>query len=338
MAEAIHLLGLPQKHKESHIEDLHRKWYLADEGSWVHRNPIPYGEWTRHYKAGGNAPFPIHGNWATMDDGWAIYDHDEKVFYVWFAGNRVGLSQFRIGLCKIDPTDDTVTWLNNDNPIFDPLTGYSHIRYPTVIYDKDDQKYHMAIMAYNTTTLKWNILALESSYKDTGWTYNPSSPIIGGTNQNYLTPSWERVGDAVFCYVQDRNGASPYPTDLWYAKGSSRYTTFQEYPGNPVWTPGTETWESGGVGNCTFSWIFGVFFFVYGGYYSATSWQIGLAVGTTGWSYTRYPWNPILARGGSAFDWNSLSPRCLVRVEDTFYLWYNGHDGFVWQLGYAHLK
>jgi len=306
-----------------------RKWYLADEGSWIGRYPhLIYGSWTRQNN--GNPILPVHGNWTQIYDGCWLWDNNEKVFYIWYGGWHTPSNSARIGYAKYDPAANTLTYLNNDNPV--SVSGY--VRYPSVI--KDGSTYHLAYMRFSGSV--WEGIFHAYSTDGINWTVDPTTPIVS----THYCPSWLRLGDS--CYLLGGSIATPTTIGCFLGKGATRYTTVTAFSGNPILTGGgAGAWDEF-LSNPFLYWCFGVFYLGYSGRPNMTpfSWKGGLSVSSSGWAYSKYPWNPNIEPGSSGkFDDAHVALRSIVRIEDKFHALYSGaspQTGSTWQLGYLTLE
>lgn len=70
--------------------------------------------------------------------------------------------------------------------------------------------------------------------------------------------------------------------------------------------------------------------------YDGTTWQIGYATSEDGENWTKHASNPVLTPGSSG-QWDDEQVRMPSVYYDgnTYHMWYAGHDGSHWQIGYA---
>ena len=108
--------------------------------------------------------------------------------------------------------------------------------------------------------------------------------------------------------------------------------TWSKSESNPVFSPSSPgAWDSGAVLSGTCMLKEGSTYKLYywgwpsGGFNTYPYWKIGLATSTDRITWTRHPYNPILA-GGGADTWNVgvLEPHVL-KLGDWYYMWYQGN-------------
>src|SRR4030042_3246464 len=118
-------------------------------------------------------------------------------------------------------------------------------------------------------------------------------------------------------------------------------TEWTKHPGNPGMLPGFATeWDEEFIGfgtviyhnNNYHMWYTGDLF-PYGG-------QIGHAISDDGIIWTKDINNPVLDTGPEgSWDESGIAMPCVMVIDDTFHMWYNGHrgnlDNFDFQVGHA---
>ena len=70
--------------------------------------------------------------------------------------------------------------------------------------------------------------------------------------------------------------------------------------------------------------------------HDGTNTRIGYATSNNGTSWTKYASNPVLNLGASGtWDDTNLQYLTVIKDESTYKMWYSGHDGTKWRIGYA---
>jgi len=70
--------------------------------------------------------------------------------------------------------------------------------------------------------------------------------------------------------------------------------------------------------------------------HDGTNTRIGYATSNNGTSWTKYASNPVLNLGaGGTWDNTNLQYLTVIKDESTYKMWYSGHDGTKWRIGYA---
>jgi VCBS repeat-containing protein len=100
-------------------------------------------------------------------------------------------------------------------------------------------------------------------------------------------------------------------------------------PANPVLTP-TQTWEGGNVG-VPMAWKEGSTWYML--YRGGSPNVIGLATSTDAVNWTKSEANPVLVGDSGAWDDTALDPWGVIKVDDTYYMWYNTIGGAPGQNG-----
>jgi predicted GH43/DUF377 family glycosyl hydrolase len=115
-------------------------------------------------------------------------------------------------------------------------------------------------------------------------------------------------------------------------------TKWRRYASNPVLAPGASgAWDSDSsqfyVG-CVLR--DGSEYKMYYQGYDGSRYKIGLATSTDGVTFTKYASNPILSTGASG-SWESkvLGGPTVLKIGDTYKMWYHGGDGSRTKIGYA---
>jgi len=127
---------------------------------------------------------------------------------------------------------------------------------------------------------------------------------------------------------------------------SSDGINWTKHPNNPIFTTGTNTWDSHYVQDPHVINDNGVYYMWYGGNdVEGYGQQVGLATSNDGIAWTKSPMNPVLQKG-SANDWdaNTASFPSVLKGDNSYEMWYTGKDiaelvendlDYYWELGYA---
>ena len=139
------------------------------------------------------------------------------------------------------------------------------------------------------------------------------------------------VAGLIYCYYSGYNGAD-YATGLAISYDGG--ATFTKYSGNPILSASL-SWEASSV---QFPVVLYDLFETdsskrwkmwYGAGISSIQGQggIGYAYSSDGLSWTKYAGNPVLTPGGGAWESAAQLPGAVVRLGNTYYLFYNGSSG-----------
>ena len=112
-------------------------------------------------------------------------------------------------------------------------------------------------------------------------------------------------------------------------------------PQGPVFTPSESGWDSLSLVTPRIFTEEGIFVMAYAGDHQEKDYptQFGFAFSKDLREWIRYPGNPVFS-GGVPGSWESKAiwfPE-ILKVDDTYYLWYEGNDGKVSQVGMATTK
>ena len=105
-----------------------------------------------------------------------------------------------------------------------------------------------------------------------------------------------------------------------------------------IFSPSTEGWDSLSVVTPRIFFDEGIYILIYAGDNEEKDYpkNFGIAFSKDLLSWTRYPGNPILS-SGSQGSWESRAiwfPE-ILKVNENYYLWYEGYDGKCSQVGLA---
>jgi len=161
---------------------------------------------------------------------------------------------------------------------------------------------------------------------------------FGRRSASRATPGSARfsaMGLALMMLVGPLLAIAVLPVDLSVAARTSD-RKFVRYSNNPVLSNGTGVeWDNRTIlTNCFLQEGGGFRLYYTGG--NGTMTAIGLVNSTDAKQWTRYSGNPILGSGpGGSWDQNGTSDACVLKDGSTYKMWFAGHNGTAWQIGYA---
>ncbi len=264
---------------------------------------------------------------------------DEGIYKMWYSGSD-GV-YFRIGYAT---SPDGTTWTRHaSNPVIDlGINGTwddYHVAYPHVI--KDNGVYKMWYSGYNSTN--WRI-GYATSSDGINWTKYVSNPVVnlgsGGT--------WDDM-HLVSARVLKENGNT---YKMWYSgNAGTRYRigyaistngiSWAKSGFNPVVNIGSSNaWDDDQVYlPMVMREDDGTYKMWYTGH-DSTNTRIGFASSANGTSWTKYESNPVVNIGanGTWDDLHAYSPSVLRNSEGLYEMWYAGHNGSNWKIGYASVR
>jgi len=141
-----------------------------------------------------------------------------------------------------------------------------------------------------------------------------------------------RIGSLYYCVYFD--GA----TDTIHLLTSNDGVTWEDY-GQIIGLGGAGDWDEIQVNYCNIFWSMGVWYAFYQGRDSGGIRRFGIATSSDGFTYTKYPKNPIIALGETG-DYDQTfctAPTGLLYVDGSYYLWYNGFDGTTYRILLAYM-
>ncbi len=123
--------------------------------------------------------------------------------------------------------------------------------------------------------------------------------------------------------------------------GSGNPGEWDRYAGNPLITEGPPgAWDDHGATFASVIWdnAEGEFRMYYHGFTSAgaAAHQVGMATSTDGLNWTKYPGNPIVTPGPSAWDNHSVRVPMVWKEGTDYHMIYTGYNGSAFQVGYAY--
>ncbi len=166
---------------------------------------------------------------------------------------------------------------------------------------------------------------------------SPGNPVLslgppGYWDDYYVyTPTILYDGIIYHMWYEGRDGTS---FGIGYAT-SPDCITWTKSGSNPLLTSGPSPWESQGIGHPTVIYNGTTYQMWYGGVDGSTI-RIGYATSPEGITWTKYAGNPVLDVGpsGSWDEFIACGPMVLYNGT-TYQMWYHGHDGSNYRIGYA---
>ena len=236
-------------------------------------------------------------------------------------------------------SSDGVIWTKyNGNPIIDagPAGSWddSGVVQNTVI--KDGSTFKMWYAASDGT---YNRIGYATSSDGKSWTKYASNPVMDVGGPGAFDRQW------TFCpYVLRENGIYK----MWYAgsDGSSTWRigyaesndglNWTKYAYNPVLNVGGPgAWDSAMVITPRVLNISGSYKMWYTGHPGDHD-SIGYATSPDGKSWTKYPYNPIMAGTGSGWEQSANTHPVVLYNGTTYRMWYGGvQSSYIWRFGYA---
>lgn len=173
--------------------------------------------------------------------------------------------------------------------------------------------------------------------QNTNWTDYTNNPILSPQN-NY----WDYDGVSE-CKILYDNGvfkmwylglADGGVANVGYAESSDGISWSRPYS-NPVLTPGNYgEWDASSIGPGAIIKENGEYKMYYVGWSDQNSnWDIGLATSPDGINWTKYSGNPILY-GTTGWEYQ-IVPSAVVKINDTYYLYYYGRNYPEYKIGLA---
>ncbi|UCH90156.1 MAG: hypothetical protein JSV49_05840 [Thermoplasmata archaeon] len=263
--------------------------------------------------------------------------HNGKIYQMWYAshdGSKVTVSYAT--------SRDGLTWKKySKNPVLDigPLNSWddTHVDAPTVIYD--GSQYKMWYVGDDGTTTR---IGYANSTDGITWTKNSSNPVLdigsaGAWDSDYIHhPTVLYNGTTYQMWYAGYNGTS---TRIGYAT-SHNETNWTKNANNPVLKNGSSgSWDDAHVSTPTVIYEDSKYKMWYTGYSDALNRVIGYAISSDGTNWTKLVGNPVLGFGpaGSWDDTYTFGPTVLEK-DMTKKMWYSGHDGATWRIGYAEME
>jgi hypothetical protein len=248
------------------------------------------------------------------------------------------------------------------NPVFDPT---AKAYYPSVVYDANGFSGHGDSAIYKMWFGSDSGVGYAYSNDGISWTEG-ANPVSGLTNAHHPVVKYFSGGFPGKNSGSNPNGATMYYR-IWYWDTAKLYTVeairYAESPDGinwyndqplqngavPIVTGTWPDWNRGSYGPCDVlynptasnsgtDWTFMM-------YYDGTTGgdeAIGLAFSSDGVTWTGYDRNidgradPVLSGSGSGWDKNYVSRCTVLKVGNSYHMWYSGGDGSMDQgIGYA---
>jgi len=308
----------------------HRPYNIVDEPSWIRTYALPRGQWTKVQSGkvldvGASGKFDdnkIDNPSVLLIDG---------IYKMWYTGHD-GATK-RIGLAH---STDRVTWVrqNDGDCVLDLGAGGKfddeQVAYPSVLFD--GTTYHM--WYGGNDGFNWRI-GYATSPDGITWTRQNSGDCVldlgaGGSwdDTHAFTPVVYKLGKEYYMVYVGYSATPKFQIGVAFCKNGDG-TTWQKYSANPVISKSASGWDSTRVLYIGFYWDQGVFYVLYAGWITGGDYQIGITFSGDGQTFVKYDANPIFLASATGTDWDHWkeSP-CIVRVDETFYMWYAGaQDG-----------
>lgn len=318
---------------------MYKMWYSGWDGSnWRIGYAISTDGtiWTK-YAINPVLNLGLAESWDDFSVQGASMIKDENIHRMWYTGCD-GLKQ-RIGHA-VSP--DSINWTKRAvNPVLDIGKSGEWNSYdvysPSVL--KEDNVYKMWYTGNDGVNSR---IGYAWSSDGIVWTEESSNPVLDLGSPG----AWDDYYVYFATVLRD-----PLSGDLlmWYSgydenvgriglANSSDGVLWTKNASNPILDVGNG-WEALGVGGpsvlydsdeLTFKWK--MWYQGYDGIY----WRIGYAVSEDGATWLRHPYNPVLNLGpsGSWDDRHVYYPH-VVKDDSLYRMWYTGHDGTNWRVGYA---
>ncbi len=295
----------------------------TDKDNWtkVAANPVldlgPPGSWDDDHVYGATVLF------------------DGTTYHMWYHGFD-GLNP-RIGYAT---SPDSIIWTKSgSNPVLDigPPGSWddNSVSHPTVLYD--GATYHLWYSAADGSKIR---IGYANSSDGLTWTKYAGNPVLdvgppGSWEDNILHCPMVLYDGATYHMWYQGHDDSNYR--IGYATSLDRIT-WTKYAGNPVLDLGPlGSWEDTHVLEPMVLYDGTTYYMWYGAGDGSNS-RIGFATSSDGIIWTKNPANPVLDLGppGSWDDFFVSGPTVLYDGA-TYHMWYEGHDGANYRVGYANL-
>jgi len=308
----------------------HREWGWADEQGWKHSIYIPYSR-ANWIDIPENPILDVGepGAWDDAEVQVADVVYVNRTFYLYyFAHNGTGWVYSKIGLATSKDGISFTKYANN--PIITPPGTYTGVQHGAVLYDvkETDPSNRWKFFASLTggeagTTPPWH-LGYWTSPDGISWTYKGTL-----TPPNYSRcPAIFRMGNAYWLFYDDRNIGN---AEIRLAVTRGFYLWYDGGVVIPLGAAGE--WDAVQLAYAGLFWNLGVWYLGYSGH-DGTSFRIGMATSSDGFTFTKYPMNPIqdLGPAGSWYDLHIVRPAWLM-MEDQFIMFASGNDGTRFRIG-----
>ncbi len=322
----------------------YKMWFSGHDGSrW--RIGFATGAYGSKFKKEPSNPVlnlgPL-GSWDDYGIGAPSILYQNGTYKMWYVGTEGGPNTDKIGYAT---SSDGLVWSKYyQNPVLKPSPPETWddtlVGYPSVIFNGAEY-----LMYYNAITFVGDPngkIGIANSSDGINWIKYPLNPIID------LGPpgSWDdsSIHD---CSVVYHDGlyrmwftGSPSggidAAEIGYATSLDGYN-WSKYPGNPVFNKGGGgAWDSSLVALPSVWYDGNEYHLWYTGRDAGGNFKFGYANSDDGINWTKNPDNPILSPG-SGGSWDNLlilSPN-VVKINNSFRMWYGGSDGSQDRIGHA---
>jgi uncharacterized delta-60 repeat protein len=283
------------------------------------------------------------GAGGTWDDthiyGSSVIRDSDGTYKMWYSGHDG--SNLRIGYAT---SSDGINWSKySGNPVLDLGAGGSwestHVGYPVVMRDSDGT-YKMWYAGHDGST--WRI-GYATSSDGINWNKYSGNPVLnlgaGGSwdDAHVLTGKVIKENGIYKMWYSGHNGSN---WRIGYAT-SSDGINWSKYSGNPVLNLGAGgSWDDAHVYiSSVIKDRDGTYKMWYTGH-SGSNTRIGYATSSDGINWSKYSGNPVLnlGAGGSWDDVHVYGPMVMKDGDGRYRLWYAGHDGSNWRIGYGYVQ
>jgi predicted GH43/DUF377 family glycosyl hydrolase len=275
----------------------------------------------------------VPGSWDDILAKFPRVIHDGVTYHMWYTGND-GTNN-RIGHAT---SSDGYQWTKDGaNPVLDLGSpgswDQSAVYFSSVIYNGSG--FQMWFSGDNGSNIR---IGYATSPDGVTWTRYAGNPVLdiglpGSWDEKHVFHP-EILYDGMTYHLW-YNGQSGLEPEIGYAS-SPDGVTWTKYPGNPVLKIGPPgSWDSARVRDASVYHDGSVFHMWFSGA-DGPGGQIGHAVSSDGINWTKDPGNPVIVVGspGRWDDFTIYTPSVLVEGS-TYRMWFTGHSGSTWMIGYA---
>jgi len=201
-----------------------------------------------------------------------------------------------------------------------------------ILYEpnEDSRKYKQFYTGYNSGPSTDEKVHYAYSEDGVNWTKSSFNPVISDRAED---PYVLKVGSIYYLFAEDKQGGA---TDIkrWHSSDCETWVD----DGVVLENEGVD-WESHDVSSPIVWMEESIWYMLYEGrkLNGSLIGKMGLATSEDGLNWTKYGSNPVFVGSGvnGDFDKNQVVPDDIVKIEDTYYLTYHGHDGVEWRCGIA---
>lgn len=249
--------------------------------------------------------------------------YKDNLFKMWYGGWDG--TKGRIGYAW---STNRINWEKHPTYVLDVTGDEKQVASPTVIYDEG--KYKMWFLSAPSQ----EILYAESIDGINNW---ERKTVTGLSEETYWEGSYGpgtviKIGDIYYLWYTAVGNDGIWKIGIATSNNGLNWTKYQN---NPIMSP-TETWEYGHVTNPSVVKDGDSYFFWY---HSGGGYNISFSKSTSPFGPIIKPQelNPAFWRGGpgSSFDVAKVERPSVIKLNGVFHMWYSGHDGNKWSIGYA---